>query len=429
MNKRLLWIFLGAFLFRLILAFIVWHPDINNHIDWGIRFFQYGPGKFFAPESNVWNFTWPNQPPGTIYMFAGIRKLFEFVFNIFWIVNIKVSVFPSIIVTFFESNLYPALLKLPSILSDIGIGVLIYKIVSSFDTNNAKKKAFWATIIWLVNPVVWYNSAVWGQTDAVINFLALLSFYLLFKKKIVLAVFFLAISFYVKVSLTIFLPIFAIVALRQKYKFFDLAKAIILSLGFIALATLPFAKGEPLSWLLNLYQTKVLGQQLQVITANSFNIWTTIATINERPQTLPFLGLTYQYWSYILFAISYIPLLVVVWKKQDSKTVLTILALAAFSSWMLLTNMHERYLYPLFPYLTILLGAGITSGTIYWTISIVSLLNLYNFWWVPKIDPLVWFLSFGERIMPRVLGLFNFGLFLFVYNKSLRVIKVFAKHS
>ena len=155
---------------RIFISFLVWHPDLNNHIDWGIRFFEYGASKFYAPESNVWSFTWPNQPPGTMYMFAGIRKVFEFVFNFFWQININVPAFPSIIISYFETNLYPALLKLPAILSDFGIAYLIYK------WTNKK----WAGILWLVNPIVWYNSAVWGQYDAVINFFALLAFYLLF---------------------------------------------------------------------------------------------------------------------------------------------------------------------------------------------------------------------------------------------------------
>ncbi len=416
----MLWLFVFAFLGRLILSFIVWHPDLNNHIDWGIRFFEYGPGKFFAPESNVWSYTWPNQPPGTIYMFAGIRKLFEFVFGLFWLINIKIPAFPSIVITFFESNLYPALLKLPSILADIGIAYLIFKIISMMGIKDAEKKGFLGAVIWLVNPIIWYNSAIWGQTDAVINFFALLSFYLLFKKKIVPAILFLVLSFYIKVSLTIFLPIFAVVALRQKYKVLELIKGTVLSLTVIGLVTLPFSKGEPFSWLLNLYQTKVLGQQLQVITANAFNVWATLTGIHEQPHTLLLGPLSYQVWGIILFTVSYLPLLYFVWRRQDVKSVVIALVLASFSSWMLLTNMHERYLYPLFPYLTILVSVGMTSNILYWAISLISLLNLYNFWWYPKIDPVVTFLSFGDRLMPRVLGLINFGIFVYIYSSLLK---------
>ncbi len=411
MNKKLWWVFGGAFVLRLVLAFVVWHPDINNHIDWGIRFWEYGPGKFFAPETNVWSYTWPNQPPGTIYLFAGVRKLFEFLFGFFWLMNVKIPAFPSGVITFFESNLYPALLKLPSLLADMGIAYLLYKW-----TNKR-----WAAVLWLFNPVVWYNSAVWGQTDAVINFLALLAFYLLVvRRKVFWAVLVLVFCFYVKISLLIFLPIFLIVLIRQKHAIGRLAVAAIVPFLLIGLVTLPFSGGEPFGWLLNLYQAKVLGQQLQVITANAFNIWSAIAGIHERPQTLPFLGLTYQYWGYILFGISFAPILYSVWRKQDQKVVVWALALTAFASWMFLTNMHERYLYPLFPYLTILAATNSVGLLVYTLVSLISLLNLYNFWWVPEVGIIKSFLSFGDRLMPRVLGLVNFILFLRIYREGYR---------
>jgi len=226
-----------------------------------------------------------------------------------------------------------------------------------------------------------------------------------------------ALSIYTKASLLIFLPIYAIIALRQKYNWKKWIVSVSISLAVIILATLPFSKGNPFEWLFYLFKDKIFGHQLQVITANAFNIWTTIATINERPQTLPFLGLTYQYWSYIVFGLAYLPLLWKVFKKQDMKTVVWVLAIAAFSSFMLLTNMHERYLFPLYPYLTILMAESATMIVPYILISLISLLNMYNFWWGPKIIPIVEFLSFKERIMTRILGFVNFILYLDLYRR------------
>ena len=411
--KKLIWILAGIFIFRVVLAFIVWHPDVNNHIDWGIRFWEYGPKKFYAPETNIWSYTWPNQPPGTTYMFAAIRKLFEVSFAGFWWINIKIPAFPSGIVTFFETNLYPALLKLPAILADFGIAYILYKWT--------KKK--WAPIIWLLNPVIWYNSAVWGQYDAVISFFALLSFYLLTQKKLTYSLLAIILSLYIKASLLIFLPVWIIVAIRQKYKLSDYLVSTAYCLAAIILITLPFSGGDSVIWLYDLYVKKVFVQQLHVITANAFNIWSAIAGIHERPDTLPLLGLTYQYWGYILFTISFAPILYSVYKKQDQTTIAWALALTAFSSWMLLTNMHERYLYPLFPYLTVLVTAGGVNLPTYWIISLLSLLNLYNFWWVPKIDWVVNFLSFGNRLMPRILGFVNFLLFMFLYKRRVESYK------
>lgn len=404
-------ILLVLLLLRVLLAFVIWHPDVRNHMDWGIRFFEYGAGKFYAPESNIWNYTWPNQPPGTVYIFAGIRKLFEWIFGFFWWLNVSIAVFPSGVITFFESNLYPALLKLPAILADVGIAYVLYKWT----------KKEWAAVLWLINPVVWYNSSVWGQYDSVINFFALLSFYFLLKKRLNLSLLSFALSIYIKASLLVFAPVWFIVAIRQKYKPIKYLLAVVCSLIAIGIITLPFSKGEPFGWLFNLYSQKIFVQQLHVITANAFNLWAAVAGIHERPDSLPFLGLTYQHWGYILFTISFVPIIYSIWKKQDFKTVIWALALSAFSSWMFLTNMHERYLYPLFPYLTILVATSEISTLIYWLISFIGILNLYNFWWVPKLDILVNFLSYGDRLMPRVLGIINFSLFVKLYNKNFSI--------
>jgi Gpi18-like mannosyltransferase len=394
------------FVLRVIFSFTTWHPDLNNHVDWGIRLFEYGANKFYAPESNVWNFTWPNQPPGSIYIFAGIRKIFEFVFNIFWQLNVKIPAFPSIIISYFELNLYPALLKLPAILSDFGIAYLIYKITN--------KK--WASVVWLINPVVWYNSTIWGQYDAVINFFALLSFYLLIKRRLIFGVLAFALSIYIKASLLPFAPIFLIIAIRQNYKIKDWALSILVTSLIIVALTLPFSHGNPITWLYDLYTKKIFVQQLHVITANAFNLWSGIAGIHERPDSLPFLWLTYQTWGTILFTVFYVPLLFSVYKNQKQIDIVWILALTAFASFTLMTNMHERYLYPLFPYLTILIAFGYVNLISYLTISLITFLGMYNIWFVPRIEPVVSFLSFGNSLMPRVLGFLMFAMFLNLYK-------------
>lgn len=395
------------FVVRIIFSFVVWHPDLNNHIDWGIRFFEYGAKNFYAPGSNVWSFTWPNQPPGTTYMFAAMRIIFEFVFNIFWQLNIKIPVFPSIIISYFETNLYPALLKLPAILCDFGIAYLIYKITN--------KK--WAPILWLLNPVVWYNSTIWGQYDSVVNFFALLSFYLLNKKRLFPAVFAFALSIYIKASLLIFAPIFVIAAIRQNYSIRQWLIAVGGTLALIILFTMPFSDKNTFIWLYDLYTKKIFVEQLHVITANAFNLWSGIAGIHERPDTQILLGLPYKMWGSLLFALAYTPLLYSLYKDQSFKNIIWVLALTAFASFTLMTNMHERYLYPLFPYFTILLVNGLVKNLEYWVVTIISFLGMYNFWFMPKVEVIVTFLSFGDRLMPRILGFLMFGMFLLVYKR------------
>lgn len=417
MKKIWLILFL-ALLFRFSISFLVWHGDVNNHLDWGIRFWEYGPKEFYS--DNVWSFLWPNQPPGTMYLFAGIRKLFEFLFSVFWFLNLKVPAFPSNIMFFLETNLYPALLKLPSILADLGIAYLIYRFLK--DIKKEKLGILGATVF-LLNPVIWYNSALWGQTDSVVNFFALLAFFLLLKRKLLLATLSLIFSFYIKASLLIFVPIFVIVAVRQKYKVAEVVKAVSLPLVIIGFLTLPFSGANPFGWLWDIYAKKVFAEQLQIITANAFNIWAFVAGIHAKSQTLLLGSLSYKLWGRLLFGASLIPTLYLVWRKQDLKSVFWSLSAISFSSFMLLTNMHERYLYPFFPVFTVVAVLDKRLLSLYWAVSGISLLNLYNFWWVPKVSQLINFLSAKDRLLPRILGFVNFGLYVFFMSKVLRLLK------
>lgn len=416
--KKLLLIVLAVTILKIIVSPTIWHPDINNHVDWGIRFWDYGAAKFYAPETNVWSFTWPNQPPGTTYMFAGIRKVYEGLFNFLSYVHFTLHAFPGSWLLYLEKNMYPGLTKLPAILADIGIAILVYKAV--FKITKKEKTAFWGGILWILNPAVWYNSSVWGQYDAVINFLALLAFYLLYQRKLTFAVLAFAFSIYIKASLLIFAPIFLILAIRQRYEIKRWAISVLVTFLTIGLVTLPFSKGEPFTWLFNLYQNKVFTHQLQVITANAFNIWSALTGISEQPQTLPFLGWTYQYWSYIFFAVFYIPVLYLVYKKQDLRSIVWALGTASFAAFMLLTNMHERYIYPLFPYFTILTVLYFNLMANYVGVTLISMLNLYNFWWRPGVPGLMDFMSAQGRLAPRVLGGINFLLFLLLYLRFVK---------
>ena len=418
MKKRLVIILAVAFVFRVIFSFLVWHPDVRNHMDWGERFWDYGPSGFY--NANVWNYTWPNQPPGTIYLFAGMYKVSTAIFSVFWWININIPLFPSNIMFFLESNLYPALLHLPAILADLGIAYLIY---SFFKKQKLERAGIFGSIAFLLNPVIWYNSSIWGQTESVINFFALLAFILLLEKKLIWATFALVLSFYIKASLFIFAPIFLIIALRQKYSFWKIFSAVFVPLTLIVLFTLPFSPREPVGWLFSIYKDKIFTQQLQVITANAFNLWAGVAGIHERPQTLLLGPLSYKTWGLILFSLSYIPATLLVYRKQDWKSIFWSLAVVSFASFTLLTNMHERYLYPLFPAFTILVANDLSLIPLLATVSVISLVNLYNFWWVPKVNFLVEFLSAWDRLVPRILGLAVTVMFLLFLKRFFRLLK------
>lgn len=399
---------------RLFFAFVVWHPDINNHIDWGIRFWGYGPSKFY--HANVWSFTWPNQPPGTVYIFALVRKIYELIFSFFWSLNISISFFPSLIIPILEERLYPFLLQIPSILADIGILYLIYKILYRL---RDKKTAIFGSMVFFLNPLFIYSSSVWGQTDSLINFFVLLSFYLVFAKKPTLAIIAFFVSIYIKISLLILLPIF-LITLIGRVKLKNLLIGVSVSLFMAFILTLPFSSGNVFVYLTWIYQKKVLIDQLQIITANAFNLWAFVAGIHEKSHFLQLGPLTYQVWGYLLTAVFSIPIFIKLLKDRSEERVYISSAMFSFCIWMFMTNMHERYLYPFLVYFTLMLALNRKLLVWYLLIFCINLLNLYNFWWFPRVEILVNFLSFGDRIMPRILGLFTSFAFLKLYYLNLK---------
>src|SRR3989344_8851328 len=71
--------------------------------------------------------------------------------------------------------------KVPSILADIATGFLIYKIAK----NLKLKHTLILPSIYLFNPAIFGNSAMWGQVDGVGAFLVVLCLYLFLKQKLI----------------------------------------------------------------------------------------------------------------------------------------------------------------------------------------------------------------------------------------------------
>ncbi len=70
------------------------------------------------------------------------------------------------------------LVKVPAILADLGIGVLLYGIVKRFASTGY---ALGAAALYLLNPATIYISAAWGQVDSIAGGLALLAIYALLR--------------------------------------------------------------------------------------------------------------------------------------------------------------------------------------------------------------------------------------------------------
>lgn len=115
--------------------------DLGLFWGWATSLAAHGPGSFYASTSSA------NYPPGYLY--------------VLWLLGVVGN---------------PALLKLPPVLADIGMAALAYALARRW---RGERSGLIAATLVLVLPFAWYDSALWGQVDAVGTFVALAALLLL----------------------------------------------------------------------------------------------------------------------------------------------------------------------------------------------------------------------------------------------------------
>jgi dolichyl-phosphate-mannose-protein mannosyltransferase len=140
---------LGAgLLLRLILAYVVFPGqglagDLGLFESWATTLARVGPGSFYATAASA------NYPPGYLY--------------VLWLLGAAGGPIGSLLGIPSEQAVL-LLLKLPAIAADVAIAILLYRAASRWFGG---RTGLVAASLYLFIPVTWYDSALWGQVDAV----------------------------------------------------------------------------------------------------------------------------------------------------------------------------------------------------------------------------------------------------------------------
>ncbi len=411
MAKKLFIIFLVAFIIRILLVNVAFHGDLNNNISWGNMALS-GLNGFF--EKKGFQYSIPNQPPLYILLFAFTSYLYKSISSLTWFLNNNVGVFPSSFIWFWQQYGMIYLVKLPSIFADLGIGFVIYK----FFENKNKSLGLRLSVLWLFNPITFYNSAIWGQTDPIVNLLGLISIYFLFQKKLVKTLLFLTLSLLFKGSLAIFVPILFFYAVWQKYSLNIWIKGILVSGLAVILISVWFHPSFDLPiWLVNLYLRQVLPGEIGDLSANAFNFWY-LVNPGKVLDSIKYFGVAAHTWGEII-SLSLLSFFVFkLNKNRNKRTFFYALSLTALTTFLFMTRIHERYLYPFFPVATILVGLIPEFMIFYIILSLTFLLNMYNLFWAPGIPILESTLKTTQ--LSNVLSIVNLLVFLVLFIRFLR---------
>lgn len=326
--------------------------DQNAYRAWSARLVELGPSQFYSSEF----FT--NNPLGGLY--------------IFWLVGFLKTIFlPDL--SFFSKD-FDLLLKLPANIADIISGLIIYLFIKR-KVNN--RWAIAGYLLYVLNPALIFNSSIWGQYDGISTIFLLITTYAILIKKIPeLSALTFAIAWTIKPQAIVFAPILILLILLTQKPIRWVTSTSVFLLALIILY-LPFFPDNPILGLIYVNQNSA--GLFNCTTCFAFNLWGIFG--NWQNDLQRFFNIPLGIWGVILLLANLLPILFFKPFRLRFKPpyfyFTTAISIMAF--FMFLTRMHERYLFPFFPFMllaTIMLRSKILIG-FYISISGLHLLNLY----------------------------------------------------
>jgi len=313
----------------------------------------------------------------------------------------------------FSTGQFDYLLKLPSILADLGSAIVLYLILAG----RTVARPYGAAALYLLLPPVLLIGAVWGQVDSILAFFILLTIYFLDREQPVAAALAYTVGFLVKPQAIAALPFFVFWVVRdQRPAWRDVRGRLRLplpprlwlvmigvSLAATLLIAFPFFP-SPFVWrpLVDVAQQIRHGAaSIKLTNAFAYNFWEllgpgvkglcdvstcrdpTTGAVSVGPE---FLGLTPYVWGLLLFAFSVAAIIVLLRHARGAGFLALGTSLSFLAFFTFMTRMHERYLFPFF--LAFLVACVMLRSRALWglfvVLTTVHFLNLYYVYTLPS---------------------------------------------
>ncbi len=320
------------------------------------------------------------------------------------------------------------LIKLPPIVGDGALAFVVWWMVR--DIGGSRRAALVGAGLLLLNPVTWFDSAIWGQVDSVGTVVLLLAVRELWKGRMVPATVLTTVAAIIKPQFGILIPIAAAVILHrylvtrpwregepglawralarlgvrrpEREGLADIGGVLLAGIGTAFVLSVPFAL---MPWDLA-RKIVTTAAQYSYLTVNAYNPWALLSldvggVVNglaangtwvldvARDPGQPF----YSFGPVPAVAVGTALLLAfiavlcaIAWRRPDRRTLLVVLTVMAIGFFVLPTRVHERYLYPAFALGAILAATSTRWRVAYLVLAVASFLNLYAILTLPFYD-------------------------------------------
>ncbi|WP_147565901.1 glycosyltransferase 87 family protein [Clostridium tyrobutyricum] len=234
---------------------------------------------------------------------------------------------------------YSILLKLPSIIADIGTAYLIYRLVKKYIS---VESGLLLSVFYIFNPAVFIDSTLWGQVDSFFALLIVISVFLICEGKAVFSSVIFTLSVLMKPQGIIFLPVLLFEIIRRR-NIGLFIKCLISAIATTVVVILPFSSGQNILWIFKLYSKTI--SEYPYASVNGFNFYSLIGANYKQSSSILF---TFSYSTLGIIAIAAITLFAgYIYIKNRNKSFAFAAALVQIAGvFTFSTGMHERYLFP-----------------------------------------------------------------------------------
>ena len=220
-------------------------------------------------------------------------------------------------------------------LFDLSTAILIYYFVRK---QSSFRVSITSTALYAFNPAVIFNTAIWGQYDAIYTFFLVLALMLALRSKPKLSAAVFALAILTKPQGIALAPLLIYLIFR-KNGLKNLLISVVAFAATVFVVVLPFEWSNPVSFLSKIYFGAYSGYQYTSI--NAFNLWGMFG-LWQPDGNLFILG-----WALFgAFAVFTVYVLHKRFNVSDEWLALFCAFMLFFAFFMLPTRIHERYLFP-----------------------------------------------------------------------------------
>lgn len=344
--------------------------DMATNLGWGRSAVELGLAQSYKEQ--VGGTMMPNYPPFSMMIFAGVAHTHQLFFD----GPLDTS-----------SPSYRILMKTPSMIADMLIGLILALLILKWRGRGA---SLLAAAVVAVHPAMFYESALWGQTDSLHTLILVCTLIALLYEQAALAAALFTLAFLTKAQSVMIAPlILAVYLLRPR----TMLAGLIGFLAVLLVVLFPFALGGALLDIWNVYKGSV--GYYSIISSSAYNFWWALLADKawNKPDTdLLFELVSYRTAGFMIFGAIVAATAALLHRRlrlaepfhQRMVILFSTAGLFALAFFLFLTQMHERYLFPFVALALPMAFVSVQGAVIYGLVSFLFFLNLLGFLpWTP----------------------------------------------